>query len=152
MRSINMHQLRGNVGSVDHRLTSDDTPVLNFTIATNDRYTNQTTGEIIDRTDWHRVAAFGRVAERIHKLVRIGDYVYVSGPVKRGSYEKEGTTIPTAEIRLSGQMADFQLIARKTDRIAATEDPSASESASKEATPSVTVNDSNPPAPAEVPF
>lgn len=116
MRSINMHQVRGNIGSVDYRETSDGTPVINLSIATNDSYTNQTTGEIVNRTDWHRAAAFGKFAERIHKLARVGDYVFLSGPVKRGTYLKDGVQIPTSEIRLAGQSADFQLIARKNDR------------------------------------
>lgn len=117
MRSINLHQVRGNVGSIDYRMTSDETPVINFSIATNDRWSDKTTGEIHERTDWHRVAAFGKTAAQIHTIAKVGDYVFVSGPVKRSSYtSKEGATIPTAEIRLTGQFSDFQLIARKGER------------------------------------
>ena len=150
MRSFNMHQLRGNVGSVDNRFTTDQTPVINFTIATNDRYTNQTTGEIIDRADWHRVAAFGKVAERLQKLIRVGDYVYVSGPVKRGAYDKEGVTIPTSEIRLSGASADFQLIARKGTG-PQPEAPTAPVPV-QAATPMANQGHPNPPAPVDEPF
>lgn len=122
MRSINMHQVRGNVGSVDFRQTTDGTPVINLSVATNDVYIDPATGEVVTRTDWHRAAAFGKFAERINKIARVGDYVFLSGPVKRGKYVKDGVEIPTAEIRLAGQAADFQLIARKGERMSVSEE------------------------------
>ena len=52
-----------------------------------------------ERTDWHRVTLWGRLAQVAEDYVSKRDRVYVEGYLQYDSYERDGVTIPTAEIR-----------------------------------------------------
>ncbi len=52
-----------------------------------------------ERTDWHRVNLWGRLAQVAEDYVSKGDKLYVEGYLQYDSYERDGITIPTAEIR-----------------------------------------------------
>lgn len=96
-RSINKVILVGNVGrDPDVQSTQAGTKVAHFSLATSRRVPRN--GAIEERTDWHRLTVWDRLAELVEDYVRRGDRLYVEGRVEYDSYEREGVTIPTAEI------------------------------------------------------
>jgi single-strand DNA-binding protein len=95
-RSVNRLHLIGNVGrDPEVRTTKSGTKLANFTVATDRRVKEGAEA----RTDWHRCTAWGKSAEFVENYVRQGDRVYVEGRIEYGSYEKDGTTIPTADVQ-----------------------------------------------------
>jgi len=65
--------------------------VANLTLATNDYYINDK-GEKVENTEWHKVAAWGKIAEIIEKYVVKGKEIVVEGKLTHRSYEdKDGT-------------------------------------------------------------
>ncbi len=96
-RSVNKIILVGNVGSdPDVRVTSAGVKVARVSLATNWRTGGEDPEE---RTDWHRVNLWGRLAQVTEDYVSKGDRLYVEGYLQYDSYERDGVTIPTAEIR-----------------------------------------------------
>jgi single-strand DNA-binding protein len=87
----NKVQLIGHVGQ-DPEIKSFDggKKVANITIATNDYYINDK-GDKIEQTEWHRVAAWGKVADIIEKYVTKGKEVAIEGKLTHRSYDdKDG--------------------------------------------------------------
>jgi single-strand DNA-binding protein len=99
MRGVNKVILVGNLGAdPDVRYSSTGTAVTNFRIATSENWTNKE-GERESRTDWHRVVAFGKLAEICAEYLNKGKQVYVEGRLRTRSWEdKEGTKKWTTEV------------------------------------------------------
>ena len=53
-----------------------------------------------ERTDWHRLTFWNRNAQLAEDYIRTGDRVYVEGRLEYGSYERDGVTVPTAEVHV----------------------------------------------------
>ena len=99
-RSVNKIILVGNVGSdPDVRITSAGVKIARLSLATNDRFTRADDGQVEERTDWHRVNLWGRLAQVAEDYVSKGDKLFIEGYLQYDSYERDGVTIPTAEIR-----------------------------------------------------
>ncbi|MFP3947133.1 MAG: single-stranded DNA-binding protein [Longimicrobiales bacterium] len=97
-RSVNKLILVGHVGAdPDVRSTGDGTKVANFPLATN-HYWRDSNDREHDRTDWHRLTAWGRMAQFVEDYVHKGDRVYVEGRLQYGSYDRDGVTIPTPDV------------------------------------------------------
>ena len=88
----NKVQLIGHVGQEPEIKTFDGgKKVANITIATNDSYTNDK-GEKVEQTEWHRVTAWGKLAEIIEKYVDKGKEIAVEGKLTHRSYDdKDGS-------------------------------------------------------------
>lgn len=72
--------------------------VANLTLATNDYYTNDK-GEKVENTEWHKVTAWGKIAEIIEKYVVKGKEIVVEGKLTHRSYEdKDGTKRYVTEV------------------------------------------------------
>jgi single-strand DNA-binding protein len=96
-RSVNKIILVGNVGrDPDIQQTKNGTKVAHVSLATNRRAPAD--GEPQERTDWHRLTLWNRLAQVAEDHVRTGDRVYVEGRLEYGSYERDGVVIPTAEV------------------------------------------------------
>ena len=87
----NKVQLIGHVGQEPEIKTFDGgKKVANITIATNDYYINDK-GEKVEQTEWHRVTAWGKVADIIEKYVEKGKEVAIEGKLTHRSYDdKDG--------------------------------------------------------------
>jgi single-strand DNA-binding protein len=97
-RSVNRTTLIGNVGrDPDVRQTQGGTKVAHISVATN-RLVGAGGESPQERTEWHRVTVWGRQAAFVEEYVRKGDRVYVDGHLEYDSYERDGVTIPTAEV------------------------------------------------------
>lgn len=99
MAGINKAILVGRLGrDPEVRYTSDGRAVTNFSIATSDEWKDKDTGEKKERTEWHRIVAFGKLGEICGEYLSKGRQVYVEGKLQTRSWEKDGVTRYTTEI------------------------------------------------------
>ena len=99
--SINQISLLGNVGqNPEIKYLPSGAAVINFSLATSEKWKDKTTGEEKERTDWHRCQAFGPLAELLGKLLHKGAKVFISGQQRHRSYEKDGETRYVAEVHV----------------------------------------------------
>ena len=83
----NKVQLIGHVGQEPEIKTFDGgKKVVNFTLATNESYKNEK-GEKVEQTEWHRVTAWGKVADIIEKYVIKGKEIAIEGKLTHRSYD-----------------------------------------------------------------
>lgn len=86
----NRVQLIGHVGQESEIKNLESGKVANFTIATNENYTNAK-GEKVEQTEWHRISAWGKTAEIAEKLITKGCHVAIEGKLTHRSYDdKDG--------------------------------------------------------------
>lgn len=98
-RSINKVILVGNVGrDPDVATTASGTKVAHMSLATSRRIPRDDGTE--ERTEWHRLTLWDRLAQLAEDYIRKGDRLYVEGRMDYDSFEKNGVTIPTAEIHV----------------------------------------------------
>ena len=96
-RSINRVILVGNAGSdPDVRETPSGSTVAHLSLATNRVF--QHNGQEQQKTEWHRLTFWAGAAQTIEKWVRKGTRMYVEGRIEYGSYDRDGVTIPTADV------------------------------------------------------
>ena len=97
-RGINKVILIGNLGrDPETRYSAAGNAVTNLNIATSESWTDST-GNRQDRTEWHRVVLFGKVAEIANQYLRKGSKVYIEGSLRTSQYEKDGVTRYTTDI------------------------------------------------------
>ena len=99
-RGINKVILVGNLGQdPETRYMPSGAAVTNFTVATNESWKDKQTGEQKDRTEWHRVAMFNRLAEIAAEYLRKGSQVYIEGKLRTRKWQdKDGQDRYTTEI------------------------------------------------------
>lgn len=96
-RGINNHEIIGNLGQdPETRYTADGKAVTSFSVATSETWTKD--GERQERTDWHNVVCFGKLAEICGEYLKKGAKVRVAGPNRTDSYDKDGVTMYRAQI------------------------------------------------------
>jgi single-strand DNA-binding protein len=99
-RSVNKIILVGNVGQdPDIQETKSGKKVAHLSLATNRRISGNG-DDPQERTDWHRLTLWNRLAQFAQDYVSKGDRVYVEGRLEYDSYEREGVTIPTADVNV----------------------------------------------------
>ena len=100
MAGLNKVILIGNLGrDPEVRYTPDGTAVANFSIATSDEWTDKTSGEKQERTEWHRIVAFRRLGEVCGEYLSKGRQVYIEGKLQTREWQdKEGNKRYTTEI------------------------------------------------------
>jgi single-strand DNA-binding protein len=97
-RSVNKIFLMGNVGrDPDIQHTQNGTKVAHLSLATNRRLPAGA-DDTKERTDWHRLTCWNRLAQFVEEHITTGDRLYIEGRLEYDSYERDGVTIPTAEI------------------------------------------------------
>jgi len=100
MGSLNRVQLIGNLGrDPELRYTTDGTPVCNFSVATTEQWGTKT-GEKQEKTEWHRISLWGKIAEIAAQYLKKGRQVYIEGSIRSREYtDKEGQKKTAYEIR-----------------------------------------------------
>ena len=87
--SVNKVIIVGNLGQdPEARFTPQGTAVTNLSIATNESWKNQE-GQIQDRTEWHRVVLYGKMAETASEYMKKGSMVYVEGRLRTKEWEDQ---------------------------------------------------------------
>jgi single-strand DNA-binding protein len=99
-RGINKVIIVGNLGQdPETRYMPSGAAVTNFTVATNESWKDKQTGEQKDRTEWHRVAMFNRLAEIAAEYLRKGSQVYIEGKLRTRKWQgQDGQDRYTTEI------------------------------------------------------
>lgn len=96
---LNKAILIGRLGrDPETRYTGDGTPVTNFSIATSETFKNKQ-GEKQERVEWHKIVAWGKLAEICDKFCKKGGLVYIEGQIStRDWQDKEGVKRKSTEI------------------------------------------------------
>ena len=98
-RGINKVILVGNLGAdPETRYSANGTAVTKIRIATSEVWKDKQTGDQQERTEWHRITFYQRLAEIVAEYVRKGSKLYVEGKLQTSSYEKEGQTHYSTDI------------------------------------------------------
>jgi single-strand DNA-binding protein len=102
-RSLNKIQLIGNIGQEPEiRFTQDGRPVANLSIATSDTW-NDKQGQKQEKTEWHRVVIFGKLAEIIQQYVQKGSKLFIEGKLQTRKWtDNQGQDKYTTEVVVSG--------------------------------------------------
>ena len=99
-RGVNKVILIGNLGQdPELRYTGSGTAVCNMRLATNERY-KDSNGEWVDKTEWHNVVTWARLAEICGEYLKKGSQVYFEGSLQTRSWDdREGNTRYTTEVK-----------------------------------------------------
>ncbi len=99
-RGINKVILVGNLGQdPETRAMPSGSSVTNIRIATSESWKDKQSGEMKERTEWHSVAMFGRLAEIAGEYLRKGSQVYIEGSLRTRKWQdKQGNDRYTTEI------------------------------------------------------
>ena len=103
MASVNKVILVGNLGKdPENRVTSSGEAVCTFSIATTESWRDKATGDKKEVTEWHKVVAYGKLAEIAGEYLRKGSQVYVEGKIKTRKWQdNNGQDRYTTEINAS---------------------------------------------------
>ena len=112
MNGVNKVIIIGNVGKdPEIRYTGDGTAIANFSVATSERWKDKA-GEQQERTEWHRIVAFNKLAQIVADYVKKGTKVYIEGSIRTRQWEnKEGQKQYTTEITT----ASLQMLSGKPE-------------------------------------
>ena len=107
-RGVNKVILIGNLGQdPDTRYTPNGNAVVNLNLATDESYKDRQTGQMVPKTEWHRIVMFGKIAEVAGQYLRKGSKVYIEGKLQTRKWtNKEGQDVYTTEVvvDINGQM------------------------------------------------
>jgi single-strand DNA-binding protein len=115
-RGINKVILVGTCGQdPETRYLPNGNAVTNLSLATSEQWTDKQTGQKVEKTEWHRVSLFGKIAEIAGEYLRKGSQVYIEGKLQTREWEKDGIKRYTTEIIVDMQ-GKMQLLGGKPDR------------------------------------
>lgn len=107
-RGVNKVILIGNLGQdPDTRFTPNGNAICNFNLATDESYKDKNTQQMVPKTEWHRIAMFGKLAEIAGQYLKKGSKVYIEGKLQTRKWQnKEGQDVYTTEVvvDIKGQM------------------------------------------------
>ena len=117
MSSLNKVQLIGNLGADPEikTLNSGDS-VANLSIATSESWKDKNSGGKKERTEWHRVVMYGKLADIAGQYLRKGGKVYVEGELRTRKWDdKDGVTHYSTEVVISGFAGKMVMLSSKGD-------------------------------------
>lgn len=99
-RSLNRVEIIGHLGAdPESRALASGSKVTNIRVATTETWKDRTTGENQERTEWHRISAFGKLAEIMEEYLRKGSQVYIEGGLRTRKWQdKQGNERYSTEI------------------------------------------------------
>ena len=115
-KGINKAIIVGNLGKdPDTRYTAGGTAITHITVATSETWNDKTTGEKQEKTEWHRIVFFNRLAEIAGEYLRKGSQVYIEGKLQTRKWtDKDGHDKFTTEIVAS----EMQMLGSKSEKSA----------------------------------
>jgi len=124
MSGINKAILVGNLGrEPDIRSSSKGETIANLALATSESWKDKE-GNKQERTEWHRVSVFGKLADVCQKYLHKGSKIYVEGKLQTRKWDKNGVDQYTTEVVLSGWNSTLMMLDSKGDPVEPSE-PSA---------------------------
>ena len=112
-RGVNKAVIVGNLGQdPDIRYAHNGNAVVNLNVATNETWKNRETGEAQQRTEWHRIVMFGKLAEIAQQYLKKGSQAYFEGRIQTRKWQdREGNDRYTTEIVAS----EMEMLDRRAD-------------------------------------
>jgi single-strand DNA-binding protein len=112
MAGLNKVMIIGRLGrNPEIMYTQQGLAIVNFPIATSEQWNDKVTGDKQEKTEWHRIKAFGKQAEILEKYLSKGRQVYIEGRLQTSNWEKDGQTHYTTEVIVN----NFQFLGDKSD-------------------------------------
>lgn len=112
-RGINKAIIVGNLGrDPEVKYTAGGSAVANVTVATSESWKDKNTGENVEKTEWHRVVIFGKLAEIAAQYLKKGSQVYFEGKIQTRKWQDQSgqdrytTEIVANEMQMLGARAD----------------------------------------------
>ena len=138
MAGINKVILVGNLGAKPEvKYASNGNAISNLSVATSESWTDKSTGQKQERTEWHRVSLFGKLAEIAGQYLDKGSKVYVEGKLQpRKWQDQNGQDRYTTEVVVSGFNGTLQMLDRRDDSSSSA--PSENVTVKDQAEPSIT--------------
>ena len=117
MAGINKVILVGNLGAKPEvKYASNGNAITNLSVATSESWTDKNTGQKQEKTEWHRVSLFGKLAEIAGQYLDKGSKVYVEGKLQTRKWQdKSGADRYTTEVVVSGFNGTLQMLDRRDD-------------------------------------
>ena len=117
MAGINKVILVGNLGQKPEvKYASNGNAIANLSVATSESWTDKNTGQKQEKTEWHRVSLFGKLAEIAGQYLDKGSKVYVEGKLQTRKWQdKTGADRYTTEVVVSGFNGTLQMLDRRDD-------------------------------------
>jgi single-strand DNA-binding protein len=104
-RSVNKVQIIGTLGrDPEMKLLPNGNAVVTVSVATDESYNDKSSGQKVERTEWHRLTAFGKLAEIVGQYLKKGSKAYFEGKLKTNEYEKDGIKRYSTEIVVNDMM------------------------------------------------
>ncbi len=99
-KGVNRVTIIGNLGNdPEMKTTAAGAAIANLSVATSESWKDKNTGQQVEKTEWHRIVAFNRLAEIIGQYVKKGSRVYIEGSLRTRKWQdKEGKDHYTTEI------------------------------------------------------
>jgi len=112
MSGINKVILIGNLGAKPElKYSATNTAITNLSVATSESWTDINTGQKQEKTEWHRVSVFGKLAEVISNYCDKGSKVYIEGKLQTRKWQdKNGANRYTTEVIVSGFSSVIQML------------------------------------------
>ena len=112
MSGINKVIIISNLGAKPElKYSSSNTAITNLSVATSESWVDKNTGQKQEKTEWHRVSVFGKLAEVISNYCDKGSKVYIEGKLQTRKWQdKNGADRYTTEIIVSGFNSVIQML------------------------------------------
>lgn len=138
-RGVNKVILVGRLGKdPETRFTPSGTGVTNFSLATSEQWKDKNTGEKQEKTEWHNIVTFGKLAEICGEYLRKGSECYVEGSLTTEKWtDKSGNDRYTTKIKCN----EMQLLGSKPEGQAS--EPQSNQQGDNQAAPAFSGNDDN---------
>ena len=122
MAGINKVILVGNLGAKPEvKYASNGSAISNLSVATSESWTDKSTGQKQERTEWHRVSLFGKLAEIAGQYLDKGSKIYVEGKLQTRKWQDQnGQDRYTTEVVVSGFNGTLQMLDRRDDSSSST--------------------------------
>ena len=140
MAGINKVILVGNLGAKPEvKYASNGNAISNLSVATSESWTDKSTGQKQERTEWHRVSLFGKLAEIAGQYLDKGSKVYVEGKLQTRKWQDQnGQDRYTTEVVVSGFNGTLQMLDRRDDSSSSAPAPSKDVTKKGQTEPSIT--------------
>ncbi|WP_299728623.1 single-stranded DNA-binding protein [uncultured Endozoicomonas sp.] len=116
-RGVNKVILVGNLGNdPEFRSTANGSSIATLSVATSEAWKDRNTGQQQEKTEWHRVVLFGKLAEIAQQYVRKGSKVYIEGSLRTNKWQDQnGQDRYTTEVIVSGYGGQMQILDGRSD-------------------------------------
>lgn len=109
---VNKAIIIGTVGQEPEiKSTNSGSTVANLSIATNESWKDKSTGQKVEKTEWHRCTAFGKLADIIAQYIHKGSLIYIEGKIQTDKYQKNGIDTWSTKIIIN----NMQMLGKKDE-------------------------------------